>query len=363
MYTTIPHSLLCSAIAAVTKEAFIYQYQQQHSSSSSSSSSDEEKALDSMRLVWSKQDGVVHIRWVSIAANMDDSNNHSELRAGAKYTKKARELSFSWNDLNKHIKWLVSNIYIENGGVIRRQKIGIPMGTNCAPPLANLFLYRSESHFIDRLVACGKSHTAREFHLTFRFIDDTLSIDNPHWQAAVTPSAKTSQSLSSSYFPCHLYPSQLTINDTTGDAIDNSVQFLGMTISPSSSSSSSSSVPHRFSLSVYDKRSSFPFTVRRYPQVSSLIPPTIPYGVWLAQLHRGYRICSSISAFVEFSKIVYDRLVLNGCTSSRLVRIFNQFVYRKTGSKFVRVSSLAASSSSHSHSHSHSHSLTPIHYS
>ena len=51
------------------------------------------------------------------------------------------------------------------------------MGTNSAVELANLYLYSYESEFIDRL--CETDHkTARAFHLTFRLIDDLLSMDN-----------------------------------------------------------------------------------------------------------------------------------------------------------------------------------------
>ena len=90
---------------------------------------------------------------------------------------------------------------------IRRQVIGIPMGTNCAPSLANLFLYRYESAFIDRLMAKKDGHeVAASFHNTFRFIDDTLSIDNPHWIAACSSSSRMAD---------RIYPAELSLNDTT----------------------------------------------------------------------------------------------------------------------------------------------------
>ena len=37
------------------------------------------------------------------------------------------------------IDFLINNIYIKIGNHLFRQCIGIPMGTNCAPLLANLF--------------------------------------------------------------------------------------------------------------------------------------------------------------------------------------------------------------------------------
>ena len=169
---------------------------------------------------------------------------------------------------------------------------------------------------------------AASFHNTFRFIDDTLSIDNPHWIAACSSSSRMAD---------RIYPAELSLNDTTPSSSSAPVQFLGMNIA------SSTQHQHGFDVSVYDKRESFPFTVQRYPQVSSLIPPSIPYGVFIGQLHRGYRLCSTLDSFISFSTMVYQRLLFNGCSSIRLLRIFKQFS-RRNAAKFI--------STSHSHSHS-----------
>ena len=52
------------------------------------------------------------------------------------------------------------------------------MGTNCAPLLADLFLYSCESEFLQKLVKDKKIHEARAFNFTYRYIDDVLSINN-----------------------------------------------------------------------------------------------------------------------------------------------------------------------------------------
>ena len=52
------------------------------------------------------------------------------------------------------------------------------MGTNCAPLLADLFLYSYESEFLQKLVKDKKIHEARAFNFTYRYIDDVLSINN-----------------------------------------------------------------------------------------------------------------------------------------------------------------------------------------
>ena len=43
------------------------------------------------------------------------------------------------------------NIYIRFGTKLYRQIVGIPMGTNCAPLIADLFLYCYERDFMDSL--------------------------------------------------------------------------------------------------------------------------------------------------------------------------------------------------------------------
>ena len=46
---------------------------------------------------------------------------------------------------------VVDNIFIRFGTKLYRQTIGIPMGTNCAPPVADLFLFSYESDFMKSL--------------------------------------------------------------------------------------------------------------------------------------------------------------------------------------------------------------------
>lgn len=140
------------------------------------------------------------------------------------------------------VEFLLSNIFIENGGVIRRQVVGIPMGTNCAPLLANLFLYYYESRYIDSLPV----ETARQFHNTWRYIDDTLSIDNPEWVRAVE----------------NIYPPELQLNDTSLQ--DEGAHFLGMEIHSKDAT--------RFSIKVFDKWKMFPFPYDVIPKSVALFP-------------------------------------------------------------------------------------------
>jgi hypothetical protein len=56
------------------------------------------------------------------------------------------------------LEFLIDNIFVSFGGILFQQVVGIPMGTNCAPLLADLFLYSYESEFRQKLVKDKKIH-------------------------------------------------------------------------------------------------------------------------------------------------------------------------------------------------------------
>ena len=67
----------------------------------------------------------------------------------------------------------------EFGGHVYQQTVGIPMGTNCAPSVADLFLYSYEAYFVQHLQKSKFKKQKTSFNLTFRYIDDVLSLNNP----------------------------------------------------------------------------------------------------------------------------------------------------------------------------------------
>ena len=56
------------------------------------------------------------------------------------------------------INWLIDNTFVTIGYSVFQQVIGIPMGTDCAPYLANLFLFAYEFEFLN------DTETERFFH-------------------------------------------------------------------------------------------------------------------------------------------------------------------------------------------------------
>ena len=76
------------------------------------------------------------------------------------------------------MEFLVDNIYVRFGGQLFRQMVGIPMKTNCAPLLAELFLYSYENVFLDKLIKEDKRKLARKFNLSYHYIDELISFNS-----------------------------------------------------------------------------------------------------------------------------------------------------------------------------------------
>ena len=53
-------------------------------------------------------------------------------------------------------------------GKVFQQIIGIPIGTNCVPLLADIFLYSYKAEFIQSLLSSGKKRLPSQFNFTYR---------------------------------------------------------------------------------------------------------------------------------------------------------------------------------------------------
>jgi hypothetical protein len=84
------------------------------------------------------------------------------------------------------------------------------MGTNCAPLLADMFLYSYETDFIQGLLKNNEKKPARSFNFTFRHIDDVLSLNNSRFGDFID----------------RIYPIELETKDTTDT--DKSASYLDL---------------------------------------------------------------------------------------------------------------------------------------
>ena len=209
---------------------------------------------------------------------------------------------FTEDDVVRMLDFLIDNIYVECGGHIFQQVIGIPMGTNCAPLLADLFLYSYEADFIQSLLKSDKRHLAKSFNFTFRYIDDVMSLNNNKFGDFVDA----------------IYPEELEIKDTT-DA-DNQASYLDLSLKFDSA--------HNLQVKLYDKRDDFNFSIVNFPFLCGNIPQSPAYGVYISQLIRYARASSLYSDFLFRSQQLTSKILKQGYTRNKLIAAFKKFYGR-----------------------------------
>ena len=101
----------------------------------------------------------IHIRNAFIFKN--GNRRYKYLVLGHEETYLVKEHSdsqskYSEDDIIKMLEFLVDNIFVVFAGKVFQQTVGIPMGTNCALLLADIFLYSYEADFIQSSLLYGK---------------------------------------------------------------------------------------------------------------------------------------------------------------------------------------------------------------
>ena len=84
--------------------------------------------------------------------------------------------AWSYQNVCDALTFLLDNIFIRFGTKLYRQVVGIPMGTNCAPLVADLFLFCYERDFMMSLSDDKQADVIDAFNTTSRYLDDILNI-------------------------------------------------------------------------------------------------------------------------------------------------------------------------------------------
>ena len=77
---------------------------------------------------------------------------------------------------------------------------------------------------------------------------------------------------------------------------------------------------------MYEKRDNFNFAIINFPYTCSNIPLSPAYGVYISQLIRYARACSTYDQFL--SRLLTDKLMLQGFQLSRLQAAFRKIYGR-----------------------------------
>ena len=88
------------------------------------------------------------------------------------------------NQLSVIFDW--PSYVIRFGSRLYCQIVGIPMGTNCAPLVADLFLFCYEGEFMLSLSGNKQADVVEAFNSTSRYLDDLLNIANPYFAQMVS---------------------------------------------------------------------------------------------------------------------------------------------------------------------------------
>ena len=133
------------------------------------------------------------------------------------------------------------------------------MGPNCAPLVADLFLFCYERNFMTSLSDVKQAEIIKAFKSTSRHLDDLLNIDNHYFEGVVS----------------RIYLPEQQLNKA--NTFDSEAPFLDLQLSISNGFVSSI---------IYDKRDDFDFDIVNFPFLDSDVPRSATYGVYIFRLFR-----------------------------------------------------------------------------
>ena len=221
---------------------------------------------------------------------------------GAFWRKPSGDFRFySKDDINEVLVFIIKNAYFQVGDKIFRQMIGIPMGSDPAPFIANLFLYFYEDNFLSKLKKDDIAR-ARKFRHIFRFIDDLISLNDD-------------DEFLRSYL--QIYPSEMKLKLENQSTQSASFYDLDLEINDK-----------MFESKLYDKREAFQFSVVRMPYHLSDIPSKIFYSTISAEVLRICRATTKFSSFLTSTKKLLLRMKKQGALQVGIRRVLLKMMGR-----------------------------------
>ena len=197
------------------------------------------------------------------------------------------------------LTFLLDNIFIGSGTKLYRQVVGIPMGTNCAPLVADLFLFCNERDFMISLSDDKQADVINAFNTISRYLEDILNTNNVYFDNMAS----------------QIYPSELQLNK--GNTSHTKAAFLDLHLSISNDIVTTKS---------YDKRDDFDFEIANFPFLDGDVPHSTSYGVYISQLIRFAR--ASVTDFNTRNKLLTQKLLKQGYRYHKLCKTFSKF-YRR----------------------------------
>ena len=199
------------------------------------------------------------------------------------------------------LHYLLDNIFIRFGSKLYRQIVAIPMGTNCAPLVADLFLFCYERDFMLSLSDNNQTDIIEAFNSTSRYLDNLLNINNPYFEQMVG----------------QIYPTELQLNKANSS--DTEAPFLDLNLSITNGVVSSK---------IYDKQDDFNFEIVNFPFLDGDVSRSPSYGVYISHLIRFARVCSYVKDFNNRNLFLTAKLLKQGYRYHKIRKAFSKFYHR-----------------------------------
>ena len=208
--------------------------------------------------------------------------------------------AWSCQNICDALAFLLDNIFIRFGTKLYRQVVGIPMGTNCAPLVADLFLFCYERDFMMSLSGDKQTDGIDAFNTTSRYLDDILNVNNVYFDILVS----------------QIYPSELKLNKA--NASDTEAAFLDLHLS----------ISNILFLPKFMINVTTDFEIVNFPFLDGDVPRSTSYGVYISQLIRFARASSYVADFNTCTKLLTQKLLEQGYQYHKLRKTFSKF-YRR----------------------------------
>ena len=240
-----------------------------------------------------------------------DLINRTFIRKNTQYLACNEECAFFTSDVyNNHNLWscqkvcdalvyLLDNIFSRFATKLYRQTAGILMGTNCAPLVADLFLFLlwGRFHEVSLTWKSGWHYWGFQFNfkIPWRFNKNFKDLLWPNGG----PDIPYRTPIKWSKFFRYRAP------------------FLDLCISNGT-----------ISTKLYDKRDDFDFDIVNFPFLDGDVPRRTSYGVYISQLIRFARASSNLNAFNYRNKALTAKFLRQGYRYFKLRKAFSKF-YRR----------------------------------
>ena len=172
------------------------------------------------------------------------------------------------------------------------------MDINCAPLVADLFLFCYERDLMMSLCDDKQADIIDALNSTSSYLDDISNIHNVYFDTMVS----------------QIYPSELQLNKA--NTSDTEAAFLDLHLSISNDI---------VSTKIYDKCDDFDFEIINFPFSYGDVPRSTSYGVYISQLIRFAVASSQVADFNTHNKLLTQKLLKQGYPYHKLRKTFSKF--------------------------------------